>query len=68
MDSSMIVLKTIARLLMMQYSVEQGQNKSELDYRKVRGTLVIVLMNEGPELFDCMLYRLCKYKKTNRGR
>ena len=48
-----------AELLMMQYSVEQGQNKSELDYRKVRGTLVIVLMNESPELFEG--YRTDRY-------
>ena len=41
-----------AELLMMQYSVEEGQKKSALDYRNVRGTLVIVLMKETPESFE----------------
>ena len=41
-----------SELLMMQYSVEEGQQKSELDYRNVCGTVVIVLMKESPELFQ----------------
>ncbi|HIZ40844.1 MAG TPA: Rpn family recombination-promoting nuclease/putative transposase [Candidatus Anaerobutyricum stercoris] len=54
-----------AELLMMQYSVEEGQKKSELDYGNVCGTLVIVLMKESPDLFECFpseryIHRFCR--------
>lgn len=54
-----------AELLMMQYSVEAGQKKSELDYRNVCGTLVIILMKESPDLFESFLsehyiHRFCR--------
>ena len=54
-----------AELLMMQYSVEEGQKKSELDYGNVCGTLVIVLMKESPDLFESFpseryIHRFCR--------
>ena len=54
-----------AELLMMQYSVEEGQKKSELDYGNVCGTLVIVLMKESLDLFESFpseryIHRFCR--------
>ena len=54
-----------AELLMMQYSVEAGQKKLELDYRNVCGTLEIILMKESPDLFESFLsehyiHRFCR--------
>lgn len=54
-----------AELLMMQYSVEAGQKKLELDYRNVCGTLEIILMKKSPDLFESFLsehyiHRFCR--------
>ena len=50
---------------MMQYSVEAGQKKLELDYRNVCGTLEIILMKESPDLFESFpseryIHRFCR--------
>ena len=38
-------------LLLMQYSVQPEQDKSELNYKNVNGTLLIVLMRKSPRIF-----------------
>ena len=40
-----------SNMLLLQYSVSQGQAKSELDYSNVRDALIIVLMVESPKEF-----------------
>ena len=41
-----------SEMLLLQYSVEEGQKKSELHYRNVKSVLIIVLMVESPEAFQ----------------
>ena len=40
-----------SNMLLLQYSVEAGQPKSEIDYANVDGSIIIVLMANSPELF-----------------
>ncbi len=40
-----------SHMLLVQYSVEDGQAKSEVDYRNVKDVLVVVLMVESPKVF-----------------
>ncbi len=40
-----------SRMLLFQYSTNQGQIKSELDYRNVNGVTIVALMKESPKLF-----------------
>ena len=40
-----------SNMLLLQYSVEAGQLKSEIDYENVDGVIIIVLMEKSPEIF-----------------
>lgn len=41
-----------SEMLLLQYSVTEGQGKSELDYRNVKEAVIIVLMVESPKAFQ----------------
>lgn len=40
-----------SEMLLLQYSVEEGQKKGGLNYRNVKSVLIVVLMVESPEAF-----------------
>ena len=40
-----------SEMLLLQYSVEDGQSKGELQYKNVKSVLIVVLMVESPEAF-----------------
>ncbi|WP_026658421.1 PD-(D/E)XK nuclease family transposase [Butyrivibrio sp. AC2005] len=40
-----------SNMLMIQYSIEEGQRKKEVDYENVNGVIVIVLMVKSPKVF-----------------
>lgn len=40
-----------SNMLLLQYSVESGQLKSDLDFTNVPGVIIIVLMKESPKVF-----------------
>lgn len=39
-------------ILLMQYSADPGQSKSEVDYNNVKDVLMIILMKESPKIFQ----------------
>ncbi|MCR5673717.1 MAG: Rpn family recombination-promoting nuclease/putative transposase [Lachnospiraceae bacterium] len=54
-----------SNMLLLQYSAEADQPKSEIDYRNVKGTIIIVLMAESPRVFkdyksDRYIHRITK--------
>lgn len=40
-----------SEMLMIQYSSEKGQRKSEIDYSNVNGIIIVVLMKNSPKVF-----------------
>ena len=41
-----------SEMLMIQYSVDEGQKKSEMNYEKVKGVIIVVLMVKSPDIFE----------------
>ncbi|WP_026529133.1 PD-(D/E)XK nuclease family transposase [Butyrivibrio sp. VCD2006] len=54
-----------SEMLMIQYSVDEGQKKDEMNYEKVKGVIIVVLMVKSPEIFkefksDRYIHRITK--------
>ncbi len=54
-----------SNMLLLQYSAEEGQKKSEVDFENVKGVIVIVLMVKSPKIFkefrsDRYIHRFAK--------
>ncbi len=56
-----------SEMLLIQYSVDEGQRKDEMNYEKVKGVIIIVLMVKSPKIFkdyktDRYIHRITKAK------
>lgn len=54
-----------SEMLLIQYSVDEGQKKDEIDYEKVKGVVIVVLMAKSPDIFkkfdsDRYIHRITK--------